>query len=47
VPKANLRKGHELSFLNRAVVIHQKRDIGTGKSGESGTPLACAAIVAD
>jgi len=47
VPRANLQKGHEHSFLNRALVIHEKRDIGTGKSGESGTPIACASIVAD
>jgi Cu-Zn family superoxide dismutase len=47
VPKANLQKDNARSFLNRALVIHEKRDTGSGKSGESGSPIGCAAIIAD
>jgi Cu-Zn family superoxide dismutase len=46
VPDANLRKGDDHSLLNRSVVIHEQRDVGTGQSGGSGAPIACAAFVA-
>jgi Cu-Zn family superoxide dismutase len=32
------------SFAGKALVIHEKEDIGTGPSGESGTPIACGLI---
>ena len=42
---AALDKG-PTSILGKALVIHEKEDIGTGPSGESGTPIACAVIEA-
>jgi superoxide dismutase, Cu-Zn family len=45
VPDANLRAGDPKSFVGKALVIHAGQDIGTGKSGESGQPIACAVIV--
>jgi Cu-Zn family superoxide dismutase len=44
VAKANLREHDPLSFLGRAVVIHEKRDEGGQPSGNSGKPIACAVI---
>ncbi len=44
VPGANLDSDREGSFLGRAIVVHESRDIGTGTSGESGAPIACAVI---
>ena len=32
------------SFAGKALVIHEKEDIGTGPSGESGSPIACGII---
>jgi Cu-Zn family superoxide dismutase len=40
----NLIPGDPMSFLNRAIVIHQGEDKGTQPSGDSGQPLACAVI---
>jgi Cu-Zn family superoxide dismutase len=44
VPRANLKLGDPHSFVGKSVVIHEKRDVGTGPSGESGKPIACAVI---
>jgi superoxide dismutase, Cu-Zn family len=41
---ANLEKQDRLSFLNRAIVIHQGEDKGTQPSGDAGSPLACGVI---
>jgi Cu-Zn family superoxide dismutase len=46
VPTATLDDGTQ-SYLGRALVIHEKEDVGTGPSGDSGTPIACAVIRAD
>jgi Cu-Zn family superoxide dismutase len=32
------------SFADKALVIHEKEDVGTGPSGESGPPIACGVI---
>lgn len=47
VPHANLKPGDTHSFLGRAIVIHTSQDVGTGDSGESGDPIACAIIEKD
>jgi len=47
VPGANLDSGSERSFVGRAIVVHESRDLGTGPSGESGAPIACAVIKAE
>ncbi len=44
VPRANLKLGDPHSFVGKSVVIHEKRDVGSGPSGESGKPIACAVI---
>ena len=44
VPNANLKTADALSFLQRSVVLHESRDDGTGDSGNSGKPIACAPI---
>lgn len=46
VPNATLGEGTH-SYLGKALVIHEKEDVGTGPSGESGTPIACGVIRAD
>jgi Cu-Zn family superoxide dismutase len=46
VPNATLDSGAS-SYVDKALVIHEKEDVGTGDSGESGTPIACAVIQAD
>lgn len=35
------------TFAGKALVIHEKEDVGTGPSGDSGTPIACAIIEAE
>jgi superoxide dismutase, Cu-Zn family len=35
------------SLLGKALVIHEKEDIGTQPSGDSGKPIACAIIEAE
>lgn len=44
---ANLKPGDPMSFLNRALVIHEASDKGTQPSGNSGKPIACAVIEKD
>ncbi len=46
VEKANLKEGDRLSFLGKALVIHDGEDQGASQqpSGGSGTPMACAVI---
>jgi Cu-Zn family superoxide dismutase len=46
VTKANLKQGDPLSFLGRAIVIHEKSDEGAQSqpAGNSGKPIACAVI---
>ncbi len=40
----NLKPGDAMSFANRAIIIHQGEDKGSGASGDAGKPLACAVI---
>jgi Cu-Zn family superoxide dismutase len=47
VVHANLKPGDSHSFLGKAIVIHTAKDLGTGESGESGEPIACAVIEED
>ena len=47
VPEANLRPGDSLSFVNRAIVIHQGEDKGTQPTGGAGKPIACGVIRPD
>jgi Cu-Zn family superoxide dismutase len=47
VPNANLKENDPMSFLRRALVIHETEDKGTQPSGESGKPIACAVIKKD
>jgi superoxide dismutase, Cu-Zn family len=45
VPAAKLDDGSH-SYVGKALVIHEKEDVGTGPSGDSGSPIACAVIQA-
>lgn len=45
VPGANLGPDGERSFAGRAIVIHEAEDVGTGPTGHSGKPIACAVIL--
>ncbi len=45
VPGANLEPDDTHSFAGRSIVIHESEDIGTGPSGHSGEPIACAVIM--
>jgi Cu-Zn family superoxide dismutase len=47
VPNANLKPNDPMSFLNRALVIHESEDKGAQPSGNSGKPIACAVIEKD
>jgi superoxide dismutase, Cu-Zn family len=47
VAGANLKPGDPLSFIGRSIVLHESNDKGTGPSGDSGKPIACAPIRAD
>ncbi|MGC4066784.1 MAG: superoxide dismutase family protein [Polyangiaceae bacterium] len=47
VPHANLKENDPMSYLRRAVVIHEAEDKGTQPSGDSGKPIACAVIKKD
>lgn len=44
VPEANLKPGDPMSFLGRAVIIHEGEDKGVQPSGEAGDPIACGRI---
>ncbi|MFZ5897024.1 MAG: superoxide dismutase family protein [Myxococcota bacterium] len=44
---ANLKEGDPMSFLGRAIVVHESEDKGTQPSGASGKPIACAVIEKD
>jgi Cu-Zn family superoxide dismutase len=46
IPNATLDEGTS-SFVGKALVIHAKEDVGTGPTGESGDPIACAVIKAE
>lgn len=46
VPTANLKAGDPMSFLGKAIVLHEASDDGKGASGNSGKPIACAPIQA-
>ena len=46
IPNATLDEGAN-SYVGKALVIHAKEDVGTGPSGESGDPIACAVIEAE
>ena len=41
---ATLEEGGTLSFLNRAIVVHQGEDTGVQPSGGAGDPIACGVI---
>lgn len=47
VMNANLKPSDPLSFVGRSIVLHESNDKGTGPSGDSGKPIACAPIRAD
>ena len=47
VPHANLMENGAMSFLKRALVIHEDEDNGSQPSGASGKPMACAIIEKD
>lgn len=44
VANANLKANDPMSLLDRALVLHSKRDTGKGKAGQASPPIACAAI---
>ncbi len=46
VEKANLKKGDPMSFLGKALIIHESKDKGPEHqpSGSSGKPIACGVI---
>jgi len=46
IPNATLDDGAN-SFVGKALVIHEKEDVGTQPSGDSGDPIACAVIKAE
>jgi Cu-Zn family superoxide dismutase len=43
-PRATLKPDDEHSLLGKALVIHEKKDLGTQPSGDAGTPVACGVI---
>jgi Cu-Zn family superoxide dismutase len=47
VTRANLRPNDRLSFVGRALVVHEGEDTGRGPAGESGKPIACGVIEVD
>ena len=47
VAGANLKPNDPLSLIGKSIVIHESNDKGTGPSGDSGKPIACAPIRAD
>lgn len=49
VPGANLKPGDPLSFVGKALVVHESDDKGASKqpSGGAGNPMACGVIEAD
>jgi Cu-Zn family superoxide dismutase len=47
IPGANLKPGDRSSFLEKAIVVHAQEDVGTPPTGNSGSPIACAAIGPD
>lgn len=47
VPGANLKPNDAMSFLGKALVLHESNDKGTGEAGDAGKPVACALIKAD
>jgi superoxide dismutase, Cu-Zn family len=44
---ANLDPKDPMSFIGKSIVLHESNDKGTGPSGDSGKPIACAPIRAD
>lgn len=44
VPEANLRSGDAMSFIGKAIVIHENEDTGAQPSGDSGAVIACGRI---
>jgi len=47
VPDVNLKADDRLSFLGKALVIHQAEDTGRSPSGDVGAAIACAVIEQD
>ena len=46
IPGANLKDNDAMSFIGKAVVLHEANDKGTGEAGDAGKPIACAPIKA-
>ena len=44
VAAANLRPGDPMSFVGKAIIIHEGEDTGAQPSGGAGDPIACGAI---
>jgi superoxide dismutase, Cu-Zn family len=44
IKDANLKQQDAYSFVTRSIVLHESDDKGTGESGDSGKPIACAPI---
>lgn len=44
VPEANLRPGDPMSFVGKAVIIHEGEDKGVQPAGGAGDPIACGRI---
>jgi len=44
IADANLEPNDDYSLLNRALIVHQKPDQGTGQAGNAGARVACAEI---
>ena len=43
-PRASLKPNDSHSFLGKALVVHESKDMGTQPSGDSGAPVACGVI---
>lgn len=46
VDEANLQRGHERSFLERALMVHAKPDDGGQPTGNAGARIGCGPITA-
>lgn len=44
VPQANLKPGDPMSFVGKALIIHEAEDKGVQPSGGAGDPIACGRI---
>lgn len=44
IPGANLKPGDPSSFLDRAVIVHEKEDVGSQPAGGAGARIGCGEI---